>query len=153
MSKALFIFNILILFTLVILSAPAIAAEGKRVIITSHTLTADNKNNIAVFEGSVIAKSEDFTILSDRMEVSYNNTQGEVTKVYAYGNVKAIKDNRTIFSKEATYSGEEGKIVFTGEPRAVDGENVIAGNEIIYFLKQNRTIVKGSRVILKKRDN
>ena len=138
-----------ILFGISAASPPAV--EEKPIIITSQTLTADNKNNIVVFEGSVVAKNEDLTIYSDKMEVSYSDSQKQITKIGASGNVKALQNQHAIFSDEATYSGQEEKIVFTGTPKAVDGENVITGTEIIYFLKENRTVVKGSRVVLKKK--
>jgi lipopolysaccharide export system protein LptA len=130
--------------------ANAMPVEEKPIVITSETLIADNKKNIVTFEGTVTAKSEDITIYSDKMEVSYNNSLGKITKIHASGNVKAHNNERTIFSKEAIYIGEEEKIVFTGEPKAVDGGNVITGTEITYFIKKNRTMVKGGRVILKK---
>ena len=153
MSKALFTpikFLIIPLMLISISSVPITAVEKKAIVITSQTLTADNKTNIAVFEGSVVAKNEGIVIYSDRMDVSYNNYQGKITKIHAYGNVKVHKNERAIFSKEAIYSEEEEKIIFTGEPKAVEGENVITGTEIIYFFQEDRTVVKDSRVVLKK---
>lgn len=154
MSKASFTHSnvlIIIFLTLIHISAISVtAAEEKPIVITSQTLIADNKNNIAIFEGSVVAKSEDIIIYSDKMEVSYNNYQGNITKIRAYGNVRAHKNERVIFSKEATYLGQEEKIVFTGQPKAVEEENVITGTEIIYFFKEDRTIVKDSHIVLKK---
>lgn len=129
----------------------AITAEEPPIIITAKTLIADNKNNVVIFEGTVVAKSKDMTIYSDRMEVFYANSMGEITKIFAQGNVKTIKDNHVIFSKEATYSKQEEKIIFTGEPRVVDGENVVTGTEVIYYLKEDRSVVKSSRVVIKKR--
>jgi lipopolysaccharide export system protein LptA len=153
MLKVLFIFNkIFIISIILIILFPSVTIAGKEqpIIITSQTLIADNNLNTVTFEGTVVAKNEDITIYSDKMEVFYNNSLGEITKIYASGNVRALKDARTIFSEEAMYLGEEDKIIFTGEPKAVDGENVITGTEIIYFIKKNRTIVKASRVVLKR---
>lgn len=131
-------------------TANAMPVEEKPIVITSDTLIADNKKNIVIFEGKVTAKNEDITIYSDKMEVSYNNSSGKITKIQASGNVKAFKNERTIFSEEATYIGDEEKIIFTGEPKAVEGGNVIAGTEITFFIKKNHTMVKGARVVLKK---
>ncbi len=142
---------IIILLTLLCLSAvPVSAAKRKPLVITSETLTADNKKNTVIFEGSVVAKSEDIVIYADKMEVSYNNSKGEITNIHAYGNVRVQNEERVIFSNAATYFGQEEKIIFNGEPKAVDGENVITGTQIIYFIKDERTIVKGSRLVLKK---
>lgn len=155
MLKALFTFRHILISLILIGISPvsAIALKEKPIVITSQTLTANNKNNIAIFEGSVVVKNEDITIYSDKVDVYYNNYNNEewrITKIHAYGNVRALKKEHIIFSKEAIYSEQERKIVFTGEPKAVEGENVITGTEIIYFLDEDRTIVKGSRVVLKK---
>lgn len=151
MSKAYFIVSIiLILFTAEAMSSTIIATKEKKpIVITSNTLTADNNNNTAVFEGSVVAKTDDIIIYSDKMTVFYDNSEGKLTKIYASGNVKVHRKERAIFSREATYLDEEEKIIFTGEPKAVEGENVITGTQIIYFLKDDRSIVEGSKVILK----
>lgn len=152
MSKVFFtVKKILILASfavLLCLSAASAAVKGNPIVITSQTLTADNKNNTAVFEGSVVATSEDIVIHSDAMKVSYNEDLGEITEIHAYGNVKVEKKERAIFSKEAVYLEREKKIIFTGEPRAVEGENVITGSQIIYFLKDDRTIVESSNVVI-----
>jgi lipopolysaccharide export system protein LptA len=154
MSRALFIIRdiFLILFLLTVIpfsNIHASADKGDPIIITSQTLTADNKNNTAVFEGYVVAKTGDIFIYSDRMEVAYDNAKGMIREIRALGGVKVQRKKRAIFSEEAIYFGREEKIVFNGEPKAVDGENVITGTQIIYFFRDDRTVVKGSRVILK----
>ncbi len=153
MSKALFIIkNVFIILLLTLFPLPAVTAaavKGSSIVITSQTFTADNKNNTAIFEGMVTAKTDDIFIYSDKMEVSYDNSQGKITEIRASGNVRVHKKERAIFSQEATYKGEDETIIFKGEPRAVDGENVITGTRIIYFLRDDRTVVEGSRVILK----
>ncbi|MBI4654099.1 MAG: lipopolysaccharide transport periplasmic protein LptA [Nitrospirae bacterium] len=153
MLRVFFIAKVIfIVFTTgVIANAVVTTNEKKPIVITSQTLIADNKSNTAVFEGSVVAKTGDIIIYSDKMTVFYDNSQKNITKIYASGNVVAHKKERAIFSKEATYFGEEEKIVFTGEPRAVEGENIVTGTQIIYFLKDDRSIVEGSRVIFRNK--
>ncbi|MBI5058098.1 MAG: hypothetical protein HZB61_15920 [Nitrospirae bacterium] len=126
-------------------------AEKKPVVITSQTLTADSKSNTAVFEGSVVAKTNDITIYSDKMTVFYNNTESKINRIEASGNVRVIKKERAIFSDEAVYLEEEKKIIFKGNPKAVEGENIITGTEIIFFLKDDRAVVEGSKVILQNK--
>ncbi len=150
MLKAFFIVNNIFLLAIYMYFPNYALAEKKPIIITSETLIADNKDKIVIFEGSVVAINEDVVMYSDRMEISYNNSQGEIAEIRAYGNVRVHKKERAIFSQEAIYSSREEKFVFTGNPRAVEGENVITGTEIIYFLKDDRVIVKNSRVVLKK---
>lgn len=155
MSKQFFIFNcflsILIISFSLFNASVSEGAKKKSITITSETLTADNKTSTAVFKGSVIAKTENITIYSDRMTVFYNDSKNNVTKILASGNVKVHSKERVIFSKEASYFNDEEKIVFTGNPKVVEGENVITGTQIIYFLKDDRAVIEGSRVILQNK--
>ncbi|MBI5099577.1 MAG: lipopolysaccharide transport periplasmic protein LptA [Nitrospirae bacterium] len=155
MSKPLFIFHnvLIILFIYFTASAATVTdkAENKPVVITSKTLTADNKNNTAIFEGSVVATTDDLTIYSDKMTVFYDNSESKIKEINASGNVKVHKKERAIFSDEAVYMENEKKIIFKGHPKAVEGENVITGTQIIFFLQDDRAVVEGSRVILQNK--
>lgn len=119
------------------------------IVITSSTLTADNKARTALFEGSVIAKSENMTLYSDRMLVYYTET-GKITKIEATGHIKLIKDERVITSDSAVYLAGEELVIFTGEPRAMEGKSVVTGTKMTYFLNDDRSIVENSKVIIKK---
>ena len=154
MSKLLLTVNIFFL----ILSALVTAEEPKEKIkgpitVTSETLTADNKQHTALFEKKVIAKTSDMTIHADWMLVYYKEEGGDVTKIEAKGDVKVYRDAKVITSQEATYFADEEKVVFTGSPRAIDGQNVVTGTKIIYFTKDDRSYVENSKVILKNKQN
>ena len=155
MSKLLFTVNLL--FVILMSAHSAFAAnllektDNKTIVITSETLTADSKNNTATFEGSVVAKTDDVTMSSDKMTVFYDNSESKVMKIIASGNVKVNKAETALFSDKAVYLDKEGQIIFTGDPKAVEGENVITGTQIIFYIKDERAVVEGSRVILKNR--
>jgi len=152
MSRLLFIlFSFSIIFFTYSVESSVTLAEKKPVIITSRTLTADNKNNTAVFEGTVVAKTEDITIYSDKMTVFYDSAQSTIKKIEASGNVKVQRKERVIFSDEAIFVDNEKKIIFRGNPRVVEGENIITGTQIIFFLQDDRAVVEGSKVILQNR--
>lgn len=119
------------------------------VVITSATLTGDNKARTALFEGSVAAKTETMTIYSDRMLVYYSEG-GRITKIEAAGHVKLIKGERVITSDEATYFAEEEKVLFTGRPKAMEGNNMVTGTKMIYLMKEDRSIVENSKVFMEK---
>ena len=99
-------------------------------IITARTLNADNKAKTALFEGNVVAKKGEMTMFADKMLVYYaeEKSGSNIKKIDAEGNVKLIKGDRIVTSRVATYFAEpEEHIVFTGEPRATEGENVVTG--------------------------
>lgn len=119
------------------------------IVITSTSLTADNKAHTALFEGSVVAKTESMTLHSDKMLV-YSSEGGKITRIEAAGHVKLIKGERVITSDEATYFADEDKAVFSGQPKAVEGNNMITGTKMIYLMKEDRSLVENSRVFMEK---
>ncbi len=155
MSRQLLTSSLVILFLL--LSTNAFSAEKARqrikgpIIINSETLTADNTSHTALFERSVVARTTDMTLYADRMLVFYDADSGEITKIEAEGSTKVIKGTRAITSQKATYYADGEKVIFTGEPRATDGENVVTGAKITYLLNEDRYLVEESKVFLKKR--
>ena len=121
------------------------------IVITSETLSADNKSRTALFEGSVVAKTKDMTLYSDRMIVYYAEKTGNVTKIDAEGRVKLVRKDLIVTSKAANYFAEEEKIIFTGEPKAVERGNVVTGTKMTYLMKEDRSIVENSRVLLENK--
>lgn len=121
------------------------------IIITSATLSSDNKAHTALFEGSVVARTEEMTLYSDRMLVYYAEQTGNVTKIDADGNVKLIKKDLVVTSKAAVYFADEDKATFTGEPKAVEKGNVVTGTKMIYLMKEDRSFVENSRVVLENK--
>ncbi|MBI3592426.1 MAG: hypothetical protein HY099_02925 [Nitrospirae bacterium] len=148
-----------LLFMTFIFTPLAYSAEQKKsekvpTIITSQTLTTDNKAKTALFEVNVVAKKGEMTIYSDKMLVYYADEKGSsnIKKIDAEGNVKVIKGDRVVTSRFATYFAEpEEHIIFTGDPRASEGENVVTGTKMTYFMKDDRSIVENSKVFLVER--
>lgn len=150
------------LFSVICSLSPVVYAQEKKTassskeptIITSESLTADNKAKTALFEGSVVARKGEMTLFADKMLVYYSEGKGSnnIKKIDAEGNVKLIKGDRVVTSRFATYFSEpEERIIFTGEPRASEGGNVVTGTKMIYFMKDDRSIVENSKVFLIER--
>lgn len=124
--------------------------------ITSKTLTADNKTKTAVFQGTVKAVKGDMTLYADKMIVYYQDERpgNSIEKIESEGNVKLVKGDRVVTSAFAQYfGGIDERVVFTGEPRATDGVNVITGLKMTYFLRDERYIVENSKVLLQDSEN
>ncbi|MGD2079909.1 MAG: LptA/OstA family protein [Nitrospirota bacterium] len=154
MSKRLF-FNILLAFLLAGSLNPAGASAESRgesllggpIVITAATLSADAKSNTAVFEGSVVAKTDEMTLKSEKMTVYYGQ-EGDIEKIRAEGGTELLKGDRTLTSERAEYIAMENRIIFTGKPMAVEGPNVITGSKIIFIIDEDRSIVHDSKVYI-----
>lgn len=140
---------------LLLCTTPAYAAEEKGkepTVITSQTLWADNKEKTALFEGSVVAKKGETTLSSDKMLVHYSEDKGNnIKRIDAEGHVKLIKGDRTVTSQTATYLIDPERVIFTGDPVATDGDNVVKGTKMTYFIKDDRYTVENSKVFLKEK--
>ncbi|NTV49672.1 MAG: lipopolysaccharide transport periplasmic protein LptA [Geobacteraceae bacterium] len=115
--------------------------SGLPITVKSNDMTADNKGKTAIFSGKVVAKQGDITIFSDKLVVSYGDKSSEVEKVEAFGSVRIIQLNRTGFADQAVYDSRNGKIVLTGTPRVVQGNDSISGKVITYYLDDDKSEV------------
>ena len=115
--------------------------SGLPITVKSNEMTADNKGKTAVFLGKVVAKQGDMTIFSDKLIVNYGDKNSEIEKVEAFGNVRIIQLNRTGFADQAVYDSINGKIVLTGTPRVVQGNDSISGKVITYYLDDDKSEV------------
>jgi len=153
-KKIFFILQVLILFTNVTYAIDLKKGSSEPIVITSKSLSADNKEKTAVFEGSVVAKRGDVFLHSDKMKIYYSDEseRSNITKIEAEGNVRLVRNKSILISKTAIYHAVPDEVViFTGDPRATDGINVITGSKIIYYIKYDRSVVEDSKVIINNR--
>ena len=126
-------------------SAPPAATSKNRsslpITVKSNEMNADNIANTAVFTGKVVAKQGEVTIFSDKLVVSYADKGGDVDKIEAFGNVRIVQLNRTGFSEQAVYENSTGRIVMTGSPRVVQGDDSISGKIITYYVDDEKSYV------------
>lgn len=152
-------FIAILIFFILFINPVFVLAEGKKempqpIIITSKTLINDSKAKTATFEGDVVAKRGEVTLYAGKMIVYYEDEQkgGNIKMIEAIGNVKLVKGDRVITSHKATYYPEpEERVIFTGEPRATEGKNLVTGEKITYFMKDDRSLVEKSKVYLKEK--
>ncbi len=119
--------------------------------ITSDRLEVLTDQNLIMFEGNVAARQGDMSIYSDRMSVCYedpkHNTpstfnEGEIHKIVAEGHVKIVRDDRIASAERAVFFNEDQKIVLTGNPRVWQGKNLVKGDKITFYFKENRTTIE-----------
>jgi lipopolysaccharide export system protein LptA len=117
--------------------------------ITSDTVEADQKKNTVTFKGNVVAKQEDTTLYANTLVILYDPDTKKLKEIVAVGNVKLVKLERRATSHTATFQQDENRVVLDGEAVVREGENVIRGERIIFYVDQEKSIVeggKGSRV-------
>ncbi len=125
------------------------AASRAPIDITSDTVEADQKNSTVTFKGNVVAKQEDTTLYANTLVIYYDPDTKKLKEIVAVGNVKLVQLERRATSHTATFQQDENRVVLDGEAVVREGENVIRGERVIYYVDQEKSIVeggKGSRV-------
>jgi lipopolysaccharide export system protein LptA len=117
--------------------------------ITSDTVEANQKQNMVTFKGNVVAKQEDTTLYAKTLVIYYDPETKRLKEIIATGNVKVVQLDRRATSQKVTFHQDENKVVLDGEAVVREGENVIRGERMIFYVDEERSLVeggKGSRV-------
>jgi lipopolysaccharide export system protein LptA len=129
-------------------------ATPKPIVIESKTLEVDNQKRIVTFTGNVNAKKDDFVVDCQKMLVYYRPapdkgskdefSQG-IDRIVATGQVRVTrKEGGVATADKAVYFQEDDKIVLTGHPSVQQGKDLVKGDRITIFLKENRSTVEST---------
>lgn len=111
--------------------------------ITADRLSADNAKNSVTFEGAVHAKQGDVTLDADRIFAEYSRAAGAIEKIVADGNVRVSQTGRSATAARAVFYNLEQRIVLSGNTVLTQGENLLKGETLTIYLKENRSVVSG----------
>ena len=113
--------------------------------INSETVEANQKQNVFLFKGNVVAKQEDITLYANTLTIFYDPETKGIKTVVAMGNVKVVQFDRRATGQKITFSQDENKVVLEGEAVVREGENVIRGERVIYYIDEDRSVVEGGK--------
>nr|NIQ94931.1 lipopolysaccharide transport periplasmic protein LptA [Desulfuromonadales bacterium]NIR34267.1 lipopolysaccharide transport periplasmic protein LptA [Desulfuromonadales bacterium]NIS42845.1 lipopolysaccharide transport periplasmic protein LptA [Desulfuromonadales bacterium] len=111
--------------------------------VRSDRLEAEQQMNRVTFSGSVVAEQGGVTIYADKLILHYRGDSREIEKVESFGDVRIVQGERVATSQKAIYRSDEGRIVLTGSPKVHQGQSFIEGDEIIFLLDEEKSLVKG----------
>ncbi|MGB3210622.1 MAG: lipopolysaccharide transport periplasmic protein LptA [Desulforhopalus sp.] len=126
--------------------------------IEADRMTSTERTSSVVFTGEVDAKQGDVRIRTDEMTVYYTqkdtekkNLEGEnsasqqVEKLICVGNVEITRGEWLGTSKKMIYLSKERQVILTEDAKAWQGQNMVSGEKIIYYLDEGRSEVVGGR--------
>lgn len=142
-----------------------VAGEETSIQITSQKMTIKNSQNLVIFEENVHVTQGDLIIQADRVEVSFHsspesifsNRSGdrpppkEVSSIAAFGGVRLTQGGRRATAQQMVYYREEEKVVLTGNPEAWEEDYKVTGTRMTFFLKEDRSVVEGSKVVIRQK--
>ncbi|MDP2970950.1 MAG: outer membrane protein assembly factor BamD, partial [Deltaproteobacteria bacterium] len=115
---------------------------GEPIDITSDRVETFSKENLIVFRGNVVARQKDMVIYSDSLEALVFEDGKGIEKVVAGGNVKIQQGLRVAHCQKAIFYNRDQRVVLTGDPKVLEGDNLVSGEEIIFDIAKNRIEVK-----------
>jgi lipopolysaccharide export system protein LptA len=117
--------------------------------ISSETVEGDQKQNTVTFKGNVIAKQENTTVYANLLVITYDSENKGVNQIVASGNVKVVSLDRRATGQRVIFLQNEKKVILEGDAVIREGENVVRGERVIYYMEEERSVVeagKGGRV-------
>ncbi len=115
--------------------------------ITADKLDFDQKKRIAVFSGNVVARQAETTLEAEVLQVVFSSgSEQDLKEIIATGKKVIVKlEDKKAVCRKMHYYADGRKIVLTGSPSIDDGKNVISGEEITFFIDDERSVVKSGQ--------
>jgi lipopolysaccharide export system protein LptA len=134
----------------------ALPVSAKPIHIEADHMTSTEKTNSVVFEGDVDAKQGDVRIRADKMTVFYTKKEKtkkkgadkpsqQIEKLVCVGNVEVTRGEWLGTGKKMIYLARERQVVLLNKAKAWQGQNMVAGSKIIYYLDEGRSEVIGGK--------
>lgn len=116
--------------------------------IVADRMEAETLNNKVIFIGNVKASQNDVVIYAQKMTIFYlrgeeGKTNG-IERAEIEGDVRIVQTERMATAEKGLFLNQERQIILSGNAEVHQDDNVIKGDEIIYFLDEERSVVKGT---------
>jgi len=144
-----------VIASLLLVIHSGLAAEDPPIQVEANHMLSVEKTNSVQFSGDVDAKQGNVRIRCDLMTVYYSqaekiagpaeNKSQQVEKLTCDGNVEVTKDDWLGSSQNMVYLKKVRQVILTGKAKAWQGQNMVSGDKIIYFIDQGRSEVEGGR--------
>ena len=166
---------LLLVGSTIVSAAPPSEPSPAEIVITAESLVFRDHDNTALFAGKVVMTKGDFVMRADQMVVYFDGTPSTpsaqksgkpgtpsspaaadlptfgnraVNLIDATGNVAMQRGEKRAKSKKAVYHQRDETLVLTGDPEAWEAGYRVTGTKMTMFLKEDRSIVEGSRVVI-----
>jgi len=122
--------------------APAVDTS-RPVEITARQLEVIQSDNKSVFSGDVIAKQGDMTLTANQLTV-FSAAGDQIDRLEAVGHVRFVQGENTATADKAVYRQKEEILTLLGNATVAQGGNRVSGDEIILYIRENRSLVKSA---------
>jgi lipopolysaccharide export system protein LptA len=118
--------------------------EASPIFVTADRMEADHEQKTVYFEGKVKTKRADFRMDSDELEVfDSGQDTSRISKIIARGNVRLDRGGKVATGDKAIYYERDRKFLLTGNAKAWESQNIVAGSRMEIYLDEDKSVVLG----------
>ncbi|AKS47653.1 lipopolysaccharide export system protein LptA [Octadecabacter temperatus] len=111
--------------------------------ITSDSLSVDQDNGTAIFQGNVLIGQGDLRLNAGRVQVVYNDASGDISRLSASGGVTFVTATEAAESSNAEYNLDAGTLVLSGDVLLTQGNSAISANSMRINLSDGSAQMEG----------
>ncbi len=134
-------FSVFFLFFLLFFTSYAKETRSP-IVIEADELIFNSKENIAVYKGHAKVRKDDLILKADKIEVKLDK-KGDIKRLVAYGHVYFKKGTTWGKANSSQLLRDRDMIVLKGNAELHQGNAMVEGEEIIFYIKEQRVIVRG----------
>ncbi len=140
----------LVLLTGIIPSLSWAEESDDPIFVEADRMISQEEENSILFIGNVDARQGEVTIRSGEMTVFYakndtnsgKNTSSQVKRLICKKNVEILQDDWLGTGERMDYFAKERKVILSGNAKAWEGQNMVSGTTITYYLDEKRSIIE-----------
>lgn len=127
-----------------LLESFALSAGRGPVEIESATLEFEYRTGLLVYKGSVEVSQDELTLRADELRVTLDIEEaGRPREIVAIGNVRIVSGERVATGRRAEFDHARRTVTLSGDAVLRDGRNEVAGDKVVVYLDQQRSVVEG----------
>lgn len=127
-----------------LLESFALSADRGPVRIEAATLEFEYRTGELTYRGSVVVSQADITLSSDTLVVVLDTENvGRPKEIVAEGNVRVVNGERVATGGKAVFDQAAQTITLSQNAILRDGPNEVAGEKVVVFLEEQRSVVEG----------
>jgi lipopolysaccharide export system protein LptA len=111
--------------------------------VQADTLSVNNADGTAVFEGNVLVGQGDMRLAAAKVTVEYGADAKTIARLNATGGVTIANLADAAEAREALYTIDSGVIVMTGDVLLTQGQSALAGQKLTINLKDGTGVMEG----------
>ena len=143
------------------LDATELGNSKEPIIVTSDRLEYDYRTNVVVYRGAVQATQGRLKITSDTLTITFADAKNggaapqgglalgasaaRLQEIVAAGTVRIEDGTRWATGGRAVFDQTNRTLVLSETPVMHDGANEVAGDRVIVYVDENRSVVEGGR--------